>query len=558
MANKTKKPTRLGFAAKNFWKAFRGYDAVKNTRYRANRGNDPIRSEEIELSNYDRDRLVSASLEFRRNNPIVASLSRLRKADVVGRGIMPQPSTGDLDLDKKIEESWQKFSDAPEITGMMDMRELQQQLIDSLLYYGDSGLIFTKSGVQFVDGSRIGNPSGVSTSDETSKMQNGVMIDDFGKPVAYNVGNRVSGVLRDDKLIPAKDFIHFLKRMRPNQYRGVPELAPVLNTLQDCNEYDKVEMMAAKVSASLSVAVKRENSYEFELQNRMDASDQDSIGNLEQFEPGRFHYLEPGEDVSVIGSNGRPNVDGIEWVNYLLRKVGSAVGIPLEFLIMEIGKSSFSASQGVVLQYQQTVESYQSDLIRVMNRLYRRWLSVEAASGNIDISNAATPFLARWQRPAFRWVNRAAQVKADMEYFRAGAMSLDDITAPFGYTAEDVMIRKAQNLSQAKKIAKDFNLGSWYDLVNFYNTSASANFTDLTSQEMFKAQREEADDKVADEPLITSIGVGGVTAISELIKGLGEGLITSSQVINILVSVFGLSEQEAKNIAEGNSATETK
>jgi lambda family phage portal protein len=480
MAKNKKAPSRFSLASRAFWKALRGYDAVKNTRYRANRGNQSIRSEEIELSNYDRDRLVSAALEFRRNNPIVASLSRLRKSDIVGRGVIPQPFTGDIVLDKKIEESWQRFSEAPEITGMMDMRELQQQLIDSLLFYGDSGLIFTSEGLQFIDGSRIGNPSGVSTSDESSKMQNGVLIDDAGKPIGYNVGNRVSGVLRDDKLIPAKDFVHFLKRIRPNQYRGVPELAPVLNTLQDCDEYDKVEMIAAKVSASLAVAVKRENSYEFELQNRMDANDQDSLGNLEEFQPGRFHYLEPGEDISVIGSGGRPNVDGIEWVNYLLRKVGSAVGIPLEFLIMEIGRSSFSASQGVVLQYQQTVENYQADLVRVMSRVYRRWLSMEAASGRLDLSSADTPFSVRWQRPAFRWINRAAQVKADMEYFRSGAMSLDDITAPFGYTAEEVLMRKAQNIKQAQAIAAANDL-DWKELINPFPTSLSGNYTEVLS-----------------------------------------------------------------------------
>ena len=76
---KKKKPSRIGFAAKQFLKAFRGYDAIKNTRYRARRGYDAIRSEEIELSNYDRDKLISAALEFRRNNPVVASMSRLRK-----------------------------------------------------------------------------------------------------------------------------------------------------------------------------------------------------------------------------------------------------------------------------------------------------------------------------------------------------------------------------------------------------------------------------------------------------------------------------------------------
>ena len=48
MAKKNKKTSKIGFATRQFLKAFRGYDAVKNTRYRANRGNDPIRSEELE------------------------------------------------------------------------------------------------------------------------------------------------------------------------------------------------------------------------------------------------------------------------------------------------------------------------------------------------------------------------------------------------------------------------------------------------------------------------------------------------------------------------------
>jgi len=552
MANKTKKPSRVSFAFKQFVRAFQGYDAVRNTRYRARRGNNPIRSEEVELSSFDREKLISTCLEFRRNNPVVASLSRLRKADIVGRGVIPQPSTGDDETDSRILEAWSKFSESPEATGMMDMREMQQQMIDSLLFYGDCGLVVGKDQVQFIDGSRIGNPSGEFTSSEESEFQNGVEIDNIGKPVSYVVGNRVSGTLRDTKIIPARDFIPFLRRIRPNQYRGVPELAPVINTLQDCDEYDRVEMMAAKVSASLAVAVKRENSYEFELQNRLDGSEQDALGNLEEFEPGRFHYLEPGEDISVIGANGRPNVDGIQWVSYLLRKVGSAVGIPLEFLLMEIGGSSFSASQGVVLQYQQTVESYQSDLIRVMNRLYRRWLSQQIAAGKIEVSAAANPFTVRWQRPAFRWINKAAQVKADMEYFRAGAMSLDDITAPFGYTAEEVMTRKAQNIVQAKKIAKENNLGSWYDLVNFYSTSASANFSELTTQEQFKSQREGAEEsEVVVEPLITKIGVGGVQAIGDLLKSLGEGLIDVEQVVTMLTSIFGLSEEQARKIANG-------
>jgi hypothetical protein len=64
-----------------------------------------------------------------------------------------------------------------------------------------------------------------------------------------------------------------------------------------------------------------------------------------------------------------------------------------------------------------------------------------------------------------------------------GAMSLDDITAPFGYTAEDVLIRKAQNIEQAKRIAQEHDLEDWRELINPYNTSLSGNISEVISNE---------------------------------------------------------------------------
>lgn len=475
----------IGKASRNFIATF-GYDAAKNTRHRANRGNEPIRSEELELQQYDRDRIVSACLNLRRNNPVVASISRLRKGDVVGRGIMPQPRTGNTELDKLLEDDWLRFCEQPEITGMMDMRELQQQLADSLLYYGDSGLIFTndeQGRMQFIDGTRIGNPSGAITGSEDSEWQAGVKVNGIGAPVAYGIGRRINGTLKDIRSIPARNFAQFMRRVRPTQYRGIPELASVLNTLQDCDEYDRIEIIAAKVAASLSVAVKRENAYEFELANREPMQDQDEVGGLERFEPGRFHYMEPGEDISVISSSNRPNVDGIAFVSYMLRKVGSAVGIPLEFLLMEIGGSSFSASQAVILQYQQTVETYQNDLIKIMNRIYRRRIDWHIANNRISPIDAPSIYAVRWQRPQFRWVNKAAQVKADLEYYRLGAMSIDDVVAPFGYTADEVLERKAQNIERAKEIAQRHGIENWQQLINPYSTHMTADMTPQLADE---------------------------------------------------------------------------
>jgi hypothetical protein len=69
-----------------------------------------------------------------------------------------------------------------------------------------------------------------------------------------------------------------------------------------------------------------------------------------------------------------------------------------------------------------------------------------------------------------------------MEYFRAGAMSLDDITAPFGYTAEDVLRRKAQNIRKAQQIAEANGL-EWKELINPFPTSVSGNYLEVVEGE---------------------------------------------------------------------------
>jgi capsid protein len=153
-----------------------------------------------------------------------------------------------------------------------------------------------------------------------------------------------------------------------------------------------------------------------------------------------------------------------------------------------IGQTSFSAAQGLVLQYQGAIEEEQRCLIQVLSRIYkwkvRRWL----ADGAITLPSGQTlnsfdPYKVRWQQPAFRWINRSSQVESDAKYLQMGAMSLDDVASQFGDSAEAVMRRKAQNIVTAKMLADEFGLDNWTELFNFYNVNASANFTDIINPE---------------------------------------------------------------------------
>jgi len=472
---------RLKKAGRYVFNRAHGYDAAINTRRRGRRPDTYVRPEWEELNQSDRARVVATLLSFRRNNPLVQSICRLRETDVVGAGIIAQAHSGDEELDAKLEDLWKHFSRAPEVTETMTMREVQQQLASMTLTFGDGGLLLTRTGkIQMVEGDRIGSEENFfnrpgSAQDDPNLIE-GVEVNRVGRPVAYHIGTRRDGMLQDVKRIQARNFIFHRKRIRPAQVRGVPELAPVLNDLQDLDELDSIEILSSKVAASLSAVIKREGAMDFELAER---ANDDADERLQSFEPGQFQYLEPGEDVSVISAGGRPNTDIIDYCIYRLRKVGSALGIPVEWILQTIGETSFSASQGMVLLYQQTCEAEQRNLFPVLSRLWRWKVTNWIATGMIDPPSGTDPFNVSWQPPSFRWINRVAQVKADAAYLTMGAISLDDVCATFGNDVGSTLDRKARNIVLAKRIAAENDIADWRELFNPLTTFANVNLTDL-------------------------------------------------------------------------------
>ena len=486
---------RLNKARKILFSRHHGYDASKSSRRRSRRRESQPRPEHLALDLSDRARVIGTLLDYRRNNPIVSSICRLRETDVVGAGIFPQVNSGNDDLDSLLEKKWEDFSRNPDVTFSMTMRDLQRSLASMPLIFGDGGLLLTKSGrVQLVEGDRIGTDEGDGffkkqaeeiEGKDGRRIIDGVELSPQNAPKAYHIGTREDGFLRDVKRISARNFLFHRKKIRPTQIRGIPELATIADDLQDLDEYDEIEMISAKVSASLSAVVKREGAMDFEL-----AGDDEESERLETFNAGQFHYLEAGEDISVIGQGGRPNTQAIPYLLYRLRKIGSSIGIPVEFLLQTIGETSFSASQGMILLYQATIESEQRDLFPILSKLWRWKVSNWIADGSIEYNKETeNPFQVRWQPPSFRWVNRQAQVKADATYLGLGAISLDDISATFGTDAKTSLERKAKNIRDAKRIAQEYGIDDWQTLFNPFPTTAQANFAELLGRD--EPQKEE-------------------------------------------------------------------
>ncbi|MFR8333729.1 MAG: phage portal protein [Oscillospiraceae bacterium] len=93
---------------------------------------------------------------------------------------------------------------------------------------------------------------------------------------------------------------HVMNRERAGQRRGVPILAPVLESLKQLGRYTDAEITAAVISAMFTVFVKSQNPTEgrpfgemIPAEELIDRGDENSI----ELGPGAIIDLNPGEEV---------------------------------------------------------------------------------------------------------------------------------------------------------------------------------------------------------------------------------------------------------------------
>jgi lambda family phage portal protein len=175
---------------------------------------------------------------------------------------------------------------------------------------------------------------------------------------------------------------------RADQYRGVPYLAPVLETLKQTSRYTTAELASAIVKSFFSLFF-TETPSGSTLDNVLGSSfDGDptapcvDVGEY-ALGPGTLNALPSGVDVKSVDASNAQSTFGI-FIEALLKQVGAALGQPYEVL-MKSFTSSYSASRAALLQawdeYKQRRIWFARDFCQP---IYEVWLTEAVALGRID------------------------------------------------------------------------------------------------------------------------------------------------------------------------------
>ena len=232
-----------------------------------------------------------------------------------------------------------------------------------------------------------------------NRIISGVEIDSKGAVVAYHICNRYpqsfyvesnlsplmwTRVEAFGNLTGRPNVLHLMESERPEQRRGVPFLAPVIEPLKQLTRYTEAELMAAVVTGMFTVFIKSENpSSEMPLGSMIPQEEQVSNDAVSyELGNGAINVLQPGEDITMANP-GRPNPAFEAFVNSLCRYIGAALEIPQE-LLQKSFQSSYSAARAALLESWKMFRMRRSWMSQdFCQPIYEEWLTQAISLGRI-------------------------------------------------------------------------------------------------------------------------------------------------------------------------------
>lgn len=429
--------------------------------------------------------------------PIANGAVKTMRTNVVGRGLHLKP-TIDREilgitaaqaqkLEKQIEREWRLWAESPDcdIERIDNFYELQQLAFLNWLMSGDCLAVLPIKPrinqpydlrVQLVEADRLSSPDYCDSWD--NKIVGGVEVDKDGEVIAYHISDQhpLSGEVTEYKWrrveaygakTGRRNVLHIMCRERIGQRRGVPFLAPVIESLKQLGRYTDAELVAAVVSGMFTVFIEKEDASSDEAigsmipeEEQIDAADESSL----ELGPGAVMDLNPGEKIHDTNP-GRPNSNFSMFVEAICQQIGASLEIPYELLVKRFN-ASYTASKGALEEAWKMFRMYRAWLANdFCQPIYEEWLAEAVAKKRIDAPGFFTDPLikdaycrAEWNGPAKGILDPVKEVNAAEKRVQNGFSTRSsetmEMTGGDYFSNADQLKQEEKKLSEVKKVGK--------------------------------------------------------------------------------------------------------
>lgn len=423
--------------------------------------------------------------------PVASAAINTNRTKIVGRGLRMKSSIDRdiLGISESAAKAWQKKTEAEwrmwaeqkdncDALGMNNFYALQQLAVKSWLMSGDVFVLFKREEktplnpytlrLHIVEADRISTPNkyGSGTLDITegknyetgNKIHDGVEVDSSGRVVAYHVCNSYRNdylrttnvewerVAAHGEKTGLPNILQIMDAERPDQYRGVTYLAPVIEVMLQLRRYTESELIAALVQSYFTAWITTQADVtempfnEIEADNGGAQGEPDSISNSsDEYEmgPGGVYTLKEGENVT-FGNPKIPTAGFEVFVKSICKLAGASLELPYDVLIKEFN-SSYSAAKGALEEAWEMFKMRRAWFINdFCQPTYETWLAEAVATGRIKAPGFfENPLIraawcgARWDGPAQTHLDPVKEAKANTILVSHGWKTNEQVTREF-------------------------------------------------------------------------------------------------------------------------------
>lgn len=404
-----------------------GYDESGASRSKnAMRGWDASSRSPQEDIDRNLDTLRQRSRSLMMSAPIAVSAIKTNRTNIVGVGLRARPTVDRevLGISEAEAKAWCKKTQREfelwakskhcDSTKTNDFYEMQQIACTSwlmngdavaLVRYNDDEAAFMPYGlrIHLIESDKVCSPhSGGSyvnlqQMDESThnRIYNGVEIDRNGAVVAYHICSTYpnSSLQAEKKWVRVKAFgektgfpnvLMVFESERAEQYRGVPYLAPVIESLKQLTRYSEAEIMAAVINGFFTVFITSEKGTSDMPFSGFGNGDSEESGDGSNYGmgPGMINILAPGEDIKMADPS-HPNGNFDAFSTAYAKYIGAALEIPHELLLKQFG-ASYSASKAALEEAWKAFRMKRTWLVNdFCQPVYEMWLVEAIAKGRI-------------------------------------------------------------------------------------------------------------------------------------------------------------------------------
>ena len=225
----------------------RGYDAAGNGRINSGWR---VTNESAEATDkYSRDIVRARARDLERNSDIAQAVLHAYKRNVVGKGYTLRATTGNDELDKRIEKAWKRWCKARncDVTGEQSFNEILRMMVERKKVDGGMIVLYrhTRGGVvpfklQCLEVDEL-DKTQAAPHQQGNRVVGGIEYNQYRRPVGYWIRQYdIEGwQLAEPAFIDAKDVFFYKSKHRPSQLREMSDMSPTITRVRDTNELDR-------------------------------------------------------------------------------------------------------------------------------------------------------------------------------------------------------------------------------------------------------------------------------------------------------------------------------